>query len=43
MDKWTIILGALFAVSEALSLIPSIKANGVFQAVLGVLKKLIGK
>lgn len=31
------------AVSEALSLIPTIKANGIFQAVYGLLKRLGGK
>lgn len=34
-----IILGALFALSEALSLVPGIKANGVFQLIYGWLKK----
>lgn len=45
MDQETllIIAGALFAVSEALSLIPAVKANGVFQLVFGILKKLLGK
>lgn len=38
-----IILGALFAVSEALSLIPAIKSNGVFQFVFNTIKKLAGK
>lgn len=31
------IVSALLAVSEALSMIPSIKANGVFQAILNAL------
>ena len=43
MEKWTLIFAALFAVSEALALIPSLKANSVFQAVFGLLKKVIGK
>lgn len=45
MDTQTIslILAALFAVSEALSLIPAVKSNGVFQLVFGILKKLAGK
>lgn len=38
-----IILGAAFAVSEALGLIPSIKSNGVFQFIFNALKKLAGK
>ena len=38
-----IILAALFAVSEALSYIPALKANGVFQLIFGILGKLAGK
>lgn len=38
-----IIVTALLAVSEALSLIPSIKANGVVQLVVNLLKKIVGK
>lgn len=34
----TIILGALFFVSEALALIPGIKANSVFQVIFGWLQ-----
>jgi len=37
------VLGALFAVSEALSLVPSVKANGIFQLVFGWLKAIQGK
>lgn len=37
-----IILAALLAVSEALALIPAIKANSVFQLVIGVLKSIGG-
>lgn len=43
MDKWTVILGALFAVSEALSLIPWLKANSIFQLLANLVKKLSGK
>ena len=45
MDSGTliIILAALLAVSEALSLIPALKANGVFQLIYGVLLYLTGK
>lgn len=41
MDQNTlvIVLAAALAVSEALALIPSIKANSVFTLVVGVLKK----
>lgn len=37
------IIGALLAVSEALSLIPQVKANGVFQMIWNVLKICAGK
>lgn len=42
-DNWGLILGVLFGISEALSLIPGIQANGVFQFIFNVLKKLLGK
>ncbi len=35
-----IILAALFAISEALSLIPGIKSNGVFLFIYNLLKSL---
>ena len=38
-----VILGFLFALSEVLSLIPSIKSNGVFQAIFNLIQKLRGK
>lgn len=34
-----VLLGFLFALSEVLALIPSIKSNSVFQLVVGLLKK----
>jgi hypothetical protein len=34
------VLSALLAISEALSLIPQIQANGVFQAVVNGLKMI---
>ena len=43
MENAIIILAALLAVSEALSLIPQIKSNGVFQVVHNLLKSLAGK
>lgn len=43
MENYVIILGALFAVSEALALIPQVKSNSVFQLVVSVLKKLAAK
>lgn len=45
MDYTTIalIVGALLAISEALSLIPSVNANGVFQCIWNVLKMIAGE
>lgn len=37
-DNWAVIATALLAISEVLSLIPSIKANGIFQLLTGWLK-----
>lgn len=42
-NNWGIIAGALFAISEVLSLNPKIKANGIFQLIAGWLKKTITK
>jgi len=42
-ESLALVLGALLAVSEALSLIPAIKANSVLQLVLNTLKKLLPK
>jgi len=39
----TVILIALLAISEALSYIPAVKSNGVFQVITAMLKKLVGK
>lgn len=38
-----VLLGAALAISEALALIPAVKANSVFQLVVGAIKKLAGK
>jgi hypothetical protein len=38
-----IIFGVLFGISEALSLIPAVKANGIFQTIYNLLKTLAGK
>ncbi len=38
-----IILGALFAISEALALIPGIKSNSVFQLLFNIIKGVSGK
>lgn len=37
------ILGALFALSEILALIPSVKASSVFQLIVNMIKKALGK
>lgn len=37
-DNWAVIATALLAISEVLALIPSIKANGIFQLITGWLK-----
>jgi hypothetical protein len=42
-DKIILAVAVLGGVSEALSLIPGIKANGVFQLVYGVLKSVKDK
>jgi hypothetical protein len=39
----TIILAVLFAISEGLSFIPAIKANGVFQFIFNLLKSAVKK
>jgi len=38
-----IVLSTLFAVSEALSIIPQVRSNGIFQIVFNVLKVLSEK
>ncbi len=45
MDQQTVmvVIGALLAVSEALSLIPQLKSNGVLQLIVNLLKTLAGK
>jgi len=45
MDDVTIVIivAALFAISEALSLSPAIRANGVFQLIYGILRLLTNK
>ena len=42
-DKILLMLAVLGGISEALSLIPSIKANGIFQLVANALKALAPK
>ena len=43
MEHTIIVVTALLAISEALSLIPQVKSNGVFQAIYNLLKSLAGK
>ena len=38
-----IVVTALFAVSEALSLIPKVKSNGVFQLIANIIRKVAKK
>ena len=38
-----VIIGCLFAISEAFSVIPAVKANGIFQAIFNILKALVAK
>lgn len=38
-----VIIGFLFALSEVLALIPSIKSNSVFTLIYNALKKVSGK
>lgn len=43
MDTATIILALALAVSEALSMFPKVKANGIFQTGWNLLKIMGGK
>ena len=38
-----VVVGFLFALSEVLALIPSVNSNSVFQLIVGIFKKIIGK
>lgn len=40
MDTLHIILAGLYGISELLSLIPSIKANGTFQLIYNIITKI---
>ena len=42
-ENLAVILGALFAISEGLAMIPGIKSNSIFQLIYSGLKKLTGK
>jgi hypothetical protein len=39
-DTLTYLFAAAMAVSEVLALIPGLKANSIFQAIVGILKML---
>ena len=39
----SIIIGVLLAISEALSMIPAVKSNGIFQMFWNVLKIMAGQ
>jgi ABC-type methionine transport system permease subunit len=38
-----LIIGILLSISEGLALIPSVKANSIFQLIVNVLKAISGK
>jgi hypothetical protein len=42
-ENLVMIFGVLFGISESLAMIPSVKANSVFQMIFSVLKALAGK
>ena len=42
-ENWIAILAVLGSISEGLSLIPSVKSNGIFQLIEGFLQSLTGK
>lgn len=42
-DTIAVVATAAWAVSEALSLIPQVKANGIFQVLAGIVKRMAGK
>jgi hypothetical protein len=41
--KLAVIFGGLFAISEALSMIPQVKSNGIFELFYNIIKDLAGK
>ena len=43
LEHIELILAVLLGVSESLALIPQVKANGIVQLVLDILKKLVKK
>jgi len=43
IENKAVILGLLLSLSEVLALIPSVKANSIFQLAMGLIKKALGK
>ena len=43
MIYFTVIVTCLLAISEALTAIPAIKSNGIFQLLVNILKTIAGK
>ena len=43
MIEIAVIVTALLAISEALALIPVVKANSIFQLIVNILKTIAGK
>jgi hypothetical protein len=43
LNTFELVLLVLFGISEALSLIPSVQSNGIFQLIFNILKKLTTK
>ena len=43
MEKIALISSVLLGISEALSLIPAVKSNGIVQLVINLLKSIAGK
>lgn len=43
LEHIELILAVLLGVSESLALIPQVKANGIFDLILQILKKLVSK
>jgi hypothetical protein len=39
IENWAVIATALFAISEVLALIPSVKSNSIFQVILSLLTR----
>jgi len=42
-EKMMMIIAVMGGISEALSLIPQVKANGVVQLIMQIIKALLGK